>query len=165
MWCRNYICDADTYLLIPTQCPFHNVNKLTTLNVMNISLIYIIDFLLAQLSVMVSSLDPSTVLVTYRYIILYACMLVMDIDYYIISMWQEPTVTTVTVKHANLHHQIGESLAESHGSHKVMHSRDFMWDDQAVGHKSHAVPQCFGSVFESHGTNPSIIAPGHRCWP
>ena len=50
---------------------------------MNISLVYIIDFPSAQLSVMVSSLGPSAVLVTHRYIILYACMLVTGIDYYI----------------------------------------------------------------------------------
>ena len=54
---------------------------------MNISLIYIIEFPLAQLSVMVSSLGPSAVLVIYRYIILYACMLVTGIDYYIMSLY------------------------------------------------------------------------------
>ena len=64
LWCWYLL--ADTYSLIPTRwylldansLPFHNVNQLTTLNVMNISLIYIIDFPLAQLSVMVSFPGP-----------------------------------------------------------------------------------------------------------
>ena len=95
-------CDAETtfvmlipthwYLLDANSLPFHNVNKLTTLNVMNISLIYIIDFLLAQLSVMVSF--PGSIRCT-RYLQVYniVCLHVSNghrLLYYVSWGWLAP---------------------------------------------------------------------------